>query len=72
MTLLWYPRANRLVVEVYDEIAEQMFELDVAPECANDAFRHPYAYAPTDVQLRAAAHGSAPGYRRAVGRCAAA
>ena len=54
VVLLWYPQTNRLTVEVYDEVAEHMFEFDVAPQCADDAFRHPYAYAPTAVLLRAA------------------
>jgi hypothetical protein len=54
VTLLWNPQTNRLTIEVYDDLAEQMFEFDVAPECADDAFRHPYAYAPTAIVLRVA------------------
>lgn len=54
VTLLWYPQTRRLTIEVYDEVAEQMFEFDVPPQCADDAFRHPYAYAPTAIVLRAA------------------
>ena len=54
VALLWYPQTNRLTVEVYDEVAEHMFEFDVPPQCADDAFRHPYAYAPTALVLRAA------------------
>ena len=53
VTLLWYPQTKRLTVEVYDDLAEQMFEFDVPPQCADDAFRHPYAYAPTAIVLRA-------------------
>lgn len=70
VTLLWYRQANRFVVEVYDDGAGQMFELDVAPECAHDAFRNPYAYAPLEIVLRAVGRGAVPEYRRAAGRCA--
>lgn len=54
VALLWHPHTNRLTVEVFDEVAEQMFEIDVSPQCADDAFRHPYAYAPTALVLKAA------------------
>ena len=70
VTLLWYPQTNRLTVEVYDEVAEQMFELDVPPQCADDAFRHPYAYAPTALVLRAAKLRSGSEPQRGLAPCA--
>ncbi len=71
--LVWHPLSNRLVVEVYDDIARQMFELDVAPECARDAFLHPYAYAPVDVVLKASERDTVwikPGLGRRCARAA--
>lgn len=43
--LLWHPRENALSVEVEDARVGDGFQLSVAPECALDAFYHPYAYA---------------------------
>jgi hypothetical protein len=43
--LLWHPRENALTVEVEDARIGDSFQLAVAPECALDAFYHPYAYA---------------------------
>ena len=45
VTLLWHKAANRVTVAVYDEALDHSFELEVAPDQALDAFRHPYAYA---------------------------
>jgi hypothetical protein len=70
VALLWDPRTNRLTIEVYDDVAEQMFEFDVPPECADDAFRHPYAYAPTAIVLRAAERRTASVSERGLAPCA--
>jgi hypothetical protein len=43
--LLWHPRDNTLTVSVEDGRAGESFRLAVAPDCALDAFYHPYAYA---------------------------
>jgi hypothetical protein len=43
--LLWHPRENALTVEVEDARIGDGFQLAVAPECALDAFYHPFAYA---------------------------
>ncbi|CAN5158404.1 hypothetical protein BH18ACT12_BH18ACT12_24190 [soil metagenome] len=70
VTLLWYPQTNRLTVEVYDEVVEQMFEFDVPPQCADDAFHHPYAYAPTAIVLRAAERRAVSLSERGLAPCA--
>jgi hypothetical protein len=69
VTLLWNPQTNRLTIEVYDDLAEQMFEFDVPPQCADDAFRHPYAYAPTAIVLRAAKRRAVPVSQRRLAPC---
>jgi hypothetical protein len=43
--LLWDPRENALAVSVEDTRAGDSFDLPIAPECALDAFYHPFAYA---------------------------
>jgi hypothetical protein len=43
--LLWHPRENAVSVAVEDARAGRQFEIAVAPDCALDAFYHPYAYA---------------------------
>ena len=43
--LLWHRRENALTVEVEDARIGDAFQLAVAPECALDAFYHPFAYA---------------------------
>ena len=43
--LLWHPRANTLTVSVEDARIGDCFHLSVAPDCALDAFYHPFAYA---------------------------
>ena len=68
--LLWYAGRRRLTIEVYDDLSGQMFEFDVAPQCADDALHHPYAYAPTEIVLRAAARRLVWGGSSAAGRCA--
>ena len=70
VALLWNPQTNRLTIEVYDDVAEQMFEFDVPPECADDAFRHPYAYAPTAIVLRAAKRRSVSVSEKGLAPCA--
>jgi hypothetical protein len=43
--LLWHPTDNALTVSVADDRVGDQFQLAVAPECALDAFYHPFAYA---------------------------
>jgi hypothetical protein len=70
VTLLWNPQTNRLTIDVYDDVLGQMFEFDVPPECADDAFRHPYAYAPTAIVLRAAERRAESVSQRGLAPCA--
>jgi hypothetical protein len=44
VTLFWGPSKTEIVVEVFDHADGRAFELAVPPECALDAFHHPYAY----------------------------
>lgn len=44
VTLRWNERTNRVSVSVQDEKLDESFELDVNPEDALAAFRHPYTY----------------------------
>ena len=53
VTLLWDGSSSTAVVEVFDDVARQMFRLELPYLCARAAFHDPYAYAPTDVLLRA-------------------
>ena len=43
--LLWHPESDRVEVSVCDVETGACFQLEVAPDSANDAFYHPYAYA---------------------------
>jgi hypothetical protein len=43
--LLWHPADDALTVSVEDDRVGDRFQVAVAPECALDAFYHPYAYA---------------------------
>jgi hypothetical protein len=45
VTLFWSRYSSRVWVAVYDSRSDEWFEVDVRPEDALDAFRHPYAYA---------------------------
>jgi hypothetical protein len=45
VVLFWGPARNQIVVEVLDHGSGVAFEVAVPPECALDAFHHPYAYA---------------------------
>jgi hypothetical protein len=46
VTLLWDPRTNEVSIDVIDERHDNHFLVRVAPDCALDAFNHPYIYAP--------------------------
>jgi len=43
--LLWHSAENAVSVSVEDTCFDDRFEIAVAPDCALDAFYHPYAYA---------------------------
>jgi hypothetical protein len=43
--LLWHPEIDLVELSIRDLATEASFRLEVAPEKANDAFYHPYAYA---------------------------
>jgi hypothetical protein len=43
--LLWSSRTNRVFVSVLERRSEALFEFEVAPAQALEAFQHPYAYA---------------------------
>jgi hypothetical protein len=43
--LLWHPGENSVSVSVEDSRFGESFQISVAPDCALDAFYHPYAYA---------------------------
>jgi hypothetical protein len=45
VTLLWSARTNRVFVSVLERRSEALFEFEVAPAQALEAFQHPYAYA---------------------------
>ena len=45
VTLLWYPAADTISVQVIDRDTEACFELPVARDQGLNAFTHPYAYA---------------------------
>jgi hypothetical protein len=44
VTLLWSPESGQLAVVVVDEIRGEELAVEVEPDEALDAFRHPYAY----------------------------
>ena len=58
VSLFWSKPSNRVTIELVDERIDERFEFEVAHEKALDAFRHPYAYVPTQaldlVETRAA------------------
>jgi len=43
--LLWHESSGDVFVVVHDRHAGELFELDVDPSAALDAFDHPYAFA---------------------------
>jgi hypothetical protein len=45
VTLFWERETNKLRVQVVDWQLDEAFSVDVEPDSALDAFRHPYAYA---------------------------
>jgi hypothetical protein len=45
VTLLWLRGTKVVVLAVEDRRTGRSFELDVQPDLALDAFRHPFAYA---------------------------
>lgn len=45
VVLLWQPSNDELTVSVEDVRVGDRFQLAVAPDCALDAFNHPFAYA---------------------------
>jgi len=45
VVLLWHPGDAELTVSVDDVRVGKRFQLAVAPECALDAFNHPFTYA---------------------------
>jgi hypothetical protein len=47
--LLWQSATNQVFVEVNDERTARAFTLSVAPHEAREAFMHPFAYVPGDV-----------------------
>jgi hypothetical protein len=63
--LLWHPRNNRVSVAVSDTKTDQAFELEVRHgQRALDVFRHPYAYAATDLATAEGDRASSVGSRR--------
>ena len=58
VSLFWSKPSNRVTIELVDGRIDERLEFEVAHEKALDAFRHPYAYAPTQaldlVETRAA------------------
>jgi hypothetical protein len=47
VTLRWDARTNRVFVSVLERRSEALFDFEVAPAQALEAFHHPYAYANT-------------------------
>ena len=45
VTLLWSARKYRVFVSVLERRTEALFQFEVAPAQALDAFHHPYVYA---------------------------
>ncbi|HEY3921904.1 MAG TPA: hypothetical protein VGL76_07295 [Gaiellaceae bacterium] len=43
--LLWHRNGGEVVLRVADDKTGEAFELQIAPERAMDAFRHPFVYA---------------------------
>jgi len=48
VSLLWSRATNALSVVVIDTKTDEQLEFSVEPARARDAFRHPFAYAPSD------------------------
>ena len=56
VSLLWSRNGNRVKVVVADTRTQRQFEFDVAPARALDAFRHPFVYAGSEVEVAAPRH----------------
>ena len=55
VSLLWSRAGNRVKVVVADTRTQRQFEFAVAPARALDAFRHPFVYAGSEVEIARAA-----------------
>jgi hypothetical protein len=55
VSLLWSRETNRVKVVLEDTRTRRQFEFAVAPDCALDAFYHPFLYAGPDVLVAAPA-----------------
>jgi hypothetical protein len=53
VSLLWSVDGNRVKVVVADTRTQRQFEFAVAPARALDAFRHPFVYAGSEVEIAA-------------------
>jgi hypothetical protein len=53
VSLLWSRDGNRVKVIVADTRTQRQFEFAVAPARALDAFRHPFVYAGSEVEVGA-------------------
>ena len=56
VSLLWSRAGNRVKVIVADTRTQRQFEFAVAPARALDAFRHPFVYAGSEVEVAAPLH----------------
>lgn len=56
VSLVWSRAGNRVKVVVADTRTERQFEFAVAPARALDAFRHPFVYAGSEVEVGAPLH----------------
>ncbi len=56
VSLLWSRAGNRVKVVAADTRTERQFEFAVAPARALDAFRHPFIYAGSEVEVGAPLH----------------
>ena len=53
VSLLWSRAGNRVKVLVADTRTQRQFEFAVVPARALDAFRHPFVYAGSEVEIAA-------------------
>jgi hypothetical protein len=56
VSLIWSRASNRVKVVVTDSRTQRQFEFAVAPARALDAFRHPFVYAGSEVEVAAPLH----------------
>jgi len=45
--LYWSADTNRTTIEIWHAATGELFAFAVAPECALDAYHHPFAHLPT-------------------------